>query len=186
MTALDNPDQRRIALLEAAREHCARQYDDFFRTFASLDSKAQSVATLAGVQLAALLVFLREGNLAVLRAGFGDVAAIVLAVTLVVLLLVIAAAVAAMKVTSLPTPYQAAEEAEAVASLIALQGDELSDQVVVNHLSEHNEAWTSALVGIELATRRKARIVEACQWTLLVGLVGSASVLYLLVLAAWP
>ena len=186
MVTQGNPDSRRIDLLGAARENCARQYDDFYRTFASLDSKAQAVATLAGVQLAALVIFLREGNLVLLQSRFGDTAAVVLLVTLVVLLVAIAGAVAAMKVTSVPMPYQAAAEVDAVASLVLLQGEEFSDQVVINHLSEHNDAWKAILEGIENATSQKARSVAACQWTLLLGLAGTVAVIYLLLLSAWP
>jgi len=182
---LDAVAGRKISLLTAARENCAHQYEDASRTFNSLDSKAQWCATLAGVQLAALVVFLREENARALYSVFGNGGVALLGVALVLLLAVIAASVVAMKVTAVPVPYQAAEEVEAVASLLELEDAELTDQVLVNHLAEHNAAWKEAVDGISSAIESKAQSVSACQWLLLVALASSSGVVYLLLLSAW-
>jgi hypothetical protein len=183
----DNSDYWTLlhGLLSAARDNCAKEYDDLFRTFASLDAKAQNTAAIAGVQLAAILAFLQKDNLRILVESYGPGTYPLLIATLITLVVVIGACMLAMKVTDLPEPYSGVREVEALASLRRLPSEEFDAETTVNHLVDHLEMWKGVIKGMSDATYTKATSVKACQWTMVLGLAGASMVFLLLVLALW-
>lgn len=172
-------------LFAAARENCAKHYDDLFRTFMSLDSKAQSTATIAGVQLAAIVAFLQKGQIETLLRSYGAVAGAFLMTAVVLLVVVIGACVVAMWVTNVPAPYGADREAEALRSLRQLSPSEFSGETAVNHLAEHLEHWQKLVQEMSEATARKAKRVAACQGVMVLGLAAASTVFLLLLVASW-
>jgi hypothetical protein len=170
-------------LLELARDNCAKQFDDHSRTFTSLDSKAQAVATFAGAQLGVLLALLPKDALRLLLVAFGWKIWILILGTVTVLLVDIAAALVAMRVRKTPLPFLAEPEVEAMNDIVALPLSELSEEVAVNHLSEHLGAWSCCLRDMATVIQNKAQDVFVCQCGLLFGLVGTTATLVLALLA---
>jgi hypothetical protein len=174
-----------LKLLSDARENAAKHYDDLFRTFVSLDTKAQSTAAAAGVQLAALVAFLQRDNLRWILELFGAGALYLVIETLVVLTVVIGGCIFAMRVRSVPAPFCAPEEIGGVRDLYALPGEEYTADHVLTHLDQHLEQWHDVVTGMQGVTLEKAESVAACQWAMLLGLCGTVLVFVLLVLSLW-
>ena len=173
---------QKCALLDAARDNAGKHYDDLFRTFIALDTKAQNTATIAGVQLGAILAFFHKGALEVLVALYGATVLAVAVFIPLLLLLVVGACVWAMKVADAPEPFDARNEIVALRSLVALPDSEFTPLTRLNHLSEHLEFWRNCVDEMTGVTSRKAESVQACQYVMLLGLHGTISLFILFIL----
>ena len=174
---------RKCSLLEAARDNAAKQYDDLFRTFVALDSKAQSTATIAGVQVAAVLAFLGKSSVDKLTTQYGSGIFVLAIGTPLLLVAVVGACVWAMKVAVVPEPFGSPQEIEALKSLVALPEGEFTAETQLTHLSEHLDHWRECVEKMAAATGEKGSHVRACQYLMLAGLAASVSLFILLILA---
>ena len=175
----------RYRLLADARSNCAKQYEDLYATFVSLDKKAQTTAAIAGLQLAGILGVLQKGSLDALRAAFGIWAMYLTVGTVLLLAVVIGACVIAMKVREVPVPFRGEEDAQAILDLLELPPEEFGAETVQTHLGEYLKAWTKAIRGMASAADDKAKSVFLCQVLMLVGLFGTALSFFLLIVTVW-
>jgi hypothetical protein len=182
---LETPEslEIKLKLLSAARDNCARHYDDHFRTFASLDGKAQATATFAGAQLGLLLALLQKADLPFLVAAFGGWVLVLVVGTLGLLLVVVAASILAMRVRKVPVPFMADSEVEALKDLVNLDPWEADQQMMVNHYNDHLSAWLGVLSEMKEIVNKKATSVFACQWAMVAGLVLATVLLALALLS---
>jgi hypothetical protein len=115
--------EKQVALVESACDCAAKHYDDYYKSFAALDGKAQYTATISGFVLASIAGFINAGRLHPLLSTGGRAYgyALVIAPPTLALLSVVLSLVAT-KVQDVAIPFDSLEqirEAEHLAKLNA-------------------------------------------------------------------
>jgi hypothetical protein len=158
-----------------ACDNAAKQYDDFYKSFAALDGKSQSAATVSGLVLAAVAAFVKDGRIPVLMSCSRWWVLLILAPPVSALISVIYALVGA-KVTEVVVPFDSPEQIREAKDLAQLDCNEFSQSHVLNYYNARLEHWIGALESIATAVSRKATWVLRSQIAML------ASLAFLLVL----
>jgi hypothetical protein len=106
-------DQRIEVLISIAQTACdsaAKHYDDYYKSFAALDGKAQSTATVSGVVLATVVAFMNAGRLSPLLSTKGSCGYILVLSPAIGALLAVVISFAASKVMDITVPFAAADQ----------------------------------------------------------------------------
>ena len=152
-------DGIRRELLERVLQSCVQEYADKQNTFAQIDTKAQTTASVAGVLIAAALAFVQADSVErILTAGgikvvllFGSVMVLLLGSTLFCLL--------AMKISRVAAPLESQELGRMVNDILGLDPSEVTDQIVDNFARDQASAWQKTLRSLRKTNRDKANRV---------------------------
>jgi hypothetical protein len=155
-------DQRLDALISIAQNACdnaAKHYDDYYKSFAALDGKAQSTATVSGVVLAAVVAFMNAGRLSPLLSTKGDCGYVLVLSPAIGALLAVVVSFAASKVMDITVPFAAADQIKEAEDLARLPPNELSREHILGYQHARLSHWKDALSDIDSGVRKKARLV---------------------------
>lgn len=149
-----NPDelkkctQEKVAVLINACDVAAKHYDDYYKGFVALDAKAQGVATISGLVLAAIAAFLKDGRIPVLaKSGWGWIF-LILAAPLASLMAVIISLWGA-RVTEVVEPFDAPGRISEAQDLAKLDCAQFGQDHVMNYYSAQLMRWRECLEGLE-------------------------------------
>jgi hypothetical protein len=155
------------SIAESACDSAARQYDDYYKSFAALDGKAQSTATLGSAVLAAVVAVMNGGRLSGFLSNDHPCRYLLVTAPAVGALLTVIVGFYATRVTEITVPFAADEQIEEVEDLVRLPADELSKGHVLNYHRARLTHWKEALSGMSSAVSTKAKWV-LCGHVLLV------------------
>ncbi|MGA7242188.1 MAG: hypothetical protein WBX19_03345 [Terracidiphilus sp.] len=173
------PDKTSLAI--SACENAAKQYEDYFRTFTSIDSKGQATATISALVLAAAAAFLKDEHVATLiRAGLWTLLVVVMPPVLSLISLIVA--LIGSKVTEAVIPFDSPEQIREARDLTELSNDEFTDEHVLKYYLGRLEHWIGAINSIDGVVRKKANWVLAAQLIMILALL-SLLLLYFVILA---
>ncbi len=154
-------DLPRLAL-EAYRE----EYRDLSETWRNLDTKAQGLAAIAGIFLAALFTWGRE-----LPASFGQWQRLLIVASIVLLVAAIIAAVLALQVRMVAAPPLGDEVAEMVGDILRDQKAEEAQERIAAFYNDQITAWKDTNKNMAEESQSKASRVVVGQATLLLAAV---------------
>lgn len=156
-------------LLEVVLVACEREYKDLLDTWRMLESKAQALASVAGIFIAATFAFARE-----LQASAPPSFRVALMLAVALLLVATAAGVAVLFVRSVQTPLGGAELRTMVDEVAPLMrgGDAL--ERYCNLLRDQARVWCQAIESLKHANARKSRFLRIGQ-SMLLGAAGLVS-----------
>jgi hypothetical protein len=155
-------DQRTEALISIAQAACdsaAKHYDDYYRSFAALDGKAQSTATVSGVVLAAVVAFMNAGRLTPLLSTWGGCGYFLVLSPAIGALLAVVMSFLASRVMDITVPFAAADQIKEAEDLARLPPNELSREHLLGYQHARLSHWKEALSDIDSGVRKKARLV---------------------------
>ena len=151
----------RTDFLTFAFERAEYEQDELSDRWKTLDAKAQSTATIAGVIMAAALVLVRNTNF-----DIPFLAQSLLIILLLALAATIASAVWSMQVMTVSLPTTAEDAARMVREAIARPTEELEDRYA-GLLVDHIDKWILALAEVHEAVHVKAGRLKVAQFCLL-------------------
>ncbi|RZU40348.1 hypothetical protein [Edaphobacter modestus] len=152
-----------------ACDSAAKQYEDYYKGFAALDTKSQSTATISGLVLAAVAAFVKDGRIPVLVSARHWWILLIVAPPVTALFSVIFALTGA-KVTEVVVPFDAAEQIREAKDLAELDCEEFSLAHVLNYYNSRLDHWNNALASIESCVIDKAKWVLNAQITMIASL----------------
>lgn len=177
------PEERRIEILitasAAACDNAAKQYDDYSKTFAALDSKAQAVVTMGGIILAAIVTLTNSGKLGGLAAAASWPVTALGVLNICMALICIGLGFYASRVMPVSVPFAAADQIKEVDDLIHLPAAEVSKEKLLGYHAARMKHWKASLTNISEAVERKARYVKWAQWFIVATLAEGMFVLLL-------
>jgi hypothetical protein len=138
--------QEKSAVLINACDLAAKHYDDYYKAFVALDGKAQGVATISGLVLAAIAAFLKDGRVPILAQRGYLWMFLILAAPVTALLAVIISLWGA-KVTEIVEPFDAPNRISEAEELAKLDCDQFTQGHVVNYYLMQLERWRECLGG---------------------------------------
>jgi hypothetical protein len=159
-----------ISIAQTACDSAAKHYDDYYKSFAALDGKAQSTATVSGVVLAAVVAFMNAGQLRPLLLGRGSCGYFLVLSPAIGALLAVLVSFAASKVMDITVPFAAADQIKEAEDLAGLSQDELSREHLLSFHRARLNHWKDALADIDSGVRKKAVLVLWAQILLVVTL----------------
>jgi hypothetical protein len=147
------------AVLVEACESASRQYDDYYRSFAGLDGKAQSTATASGIVLASVVASFNAGRMSSMLTSLGTFGYfIVLAPPISALISVILSLLAA-RATEVEIPFNAIDRMTEAENLAGLPLAEFTDLHVTNYYRERMKQWESSINDIAKKVEKKGKWV---------------------------
>lgn len=156
------------AVLQVSKDACAsaeRQYEDYYKTFTALDTKAQTAGTVGGVVMAAVVAFINAPRLSPTIPK-----ALILATTALALLTVILSLCVSW-VRSTAVPYAAEEQIAEAEDLASLAGEQITADHVLRYYRGRLEYLSAALSDIDSGVRAKGGLLLAAQLSLAATLV---------------
>lgn len=156
-------------LLESVLAACEREHKDLLDTWKLLESKAQALASVAGIFIAATFAFARE-----LQASAPPSFRVALVLAVALLLLATGAGVAVLFVRSVQTPLGGAELGCMVDDVAPLMRDGDALTRYCNLLRDQARVWYQAIESLKQANARKSRFLRVGQ-SLLLGAAGLVS-----------
>jgi hypothetical protein len=172
--------QGKVALAKDACDSAAKHYDDYYRSFASLDGKAQATATISGLVLAAMAAFVKDGRVSALVHSGHWWILMPLAPPVFSLASVIMSLVGA-KVTEIVVPFDSPEQIREAKNLAKLPCTEFSQEHVLDYYRARLEHWIQAVESIAKAVESKASWILRGQIAMIAALVALLA-LYIVVL----
>ncbi len=170
----------KVSVAASACDNASKQYDDYYKSFSGLDSKAQATATVSGLALAAIAAFLQGGHVAsILHAGCWHSLAVWVPPSLALVSVILS--LVGSRVTDVVTPFNSSERIREAKDLAELHCSEFSQQHVLDYYRSQLEDWILALDSIDAAVESKARWVLSGQVAMIFSLIGLL-VLYILIL----
>lgn len=160
--AAPTPDK----LLEGVLKAYENEYKDLNDTWRMLESKAQALASVAGIFIAATFAFARD-----LQAAAPTSFRLALILAVLLLLLATVAGVAVLFVSSVQTPVGGAELARMVDDVSPLMRDGEALERYCNLLRDQARVWSQAIASLKVANARKSRFLRLGQ-SLLLGAAG--------------
>lgn len=145
--------------LDQVLQVAAREYADLSQTFATLDGKAQSTVTAAGIFLAAITAFLDQARLQQYLQIGRCFALFFLGGAAVLLIGSIVACLLGIRIRRVPTPLSSEELARMVDDILALSSSELGEATHENFLRDQIASWKETLDGMSGVNDGKARAV---------------------------
>jgi len=174
----DEPEKcarEKVPVLINACDVAAKTYDDHYKGFVALDGKAQGIATVSGLVLAAIAAFLKDGRVpALAKSGWWWII-LIMAAPLAALMAAVISLLGA-QVSSFIEPFDAPgriTEAEDLARLDCAQFDQ---ERVLSYYLAQLERWreclegTEKMVGIKKSVERKAAYVLCGQRLMILAL----------------
>lgn len=162
-------ERDKIALLMNACETAAKQYEDYANAFANLDTKASAVATIAGIVLAAVVAFLKDGQAPAIAQGNCFYMILIVASPVLALAAIVASMFGA-KVTEVVEPFDAPERMREAKNLAELGCEEFSRQHIIDYYRAQIDYWSKAIEDIRKVVATKATRVLFGQGTLIAAL----------------
>lgn len=153
--SLDKCMRDKVAVALNACDNAAKHYDDYYKSFASIDGKAQTTAAISGLVLAALAAFVKDGRVPPLVNSGHSWIFIILAAPVAALVSVITCLFGA-RVTEVVIPFDSQEQIREAKNLAELGCDEFSQQHILDYYHARLEHWITALESIESVVKRKA------------------------------
>jgi hypothetical protein len=145
----------KVAVALNACDNAAKHYDDYCKTFTSLDGKAQATAAVSGLALAAIATFAKDGRTSVLVTSAHGWIVIVLGAPITALASVIICLFGA-RVTEVVVPFDSSEQIREAKNLADLDCGEFSQEHVLDYYRARLEHWITALESIDSVVKRKA------------------------------
>ena len=132
--ALDKCLRDKVAVAISAADSSAKHYEDYYKSFLGIDTKAQSNATISGLVLAATAAFIKDGRVTALAQSGRWWIVLVLLPPAFALLAVIVSLVGA-RITSIIFPFDAKEQIREAKHLADLDCNEFSQMHIRNYYS---------------------------------------------------
>ena len=148
-----------ISVAETACDNAAKHYDDYYKTFAALDGKAQAAATVSGILLASVVAFVNAGRLSTLLSSVGTWGYLLVLSPAVGALVTVIVSFVAAKVMKVAVPFSAPDQLKEVGDLADLPPEELSKDYLLDYYRDRLTHWKAALADIAAGVERKARLV---------------------------
>lgn len=155
---VDACERDKIALLVDARDAAAKQYEDYANAFVNLDAKASAAATIAGIVLAAVVAFLKDGQAPAVAQG-NCIYMIMIVASPVLALAAIVASMVGAKVTEVVEPFDAPERMREAKNLAEIGSDEFSRQHIIDYYRAQLDYWSKSIEDIRGVTATKAKRV---------------------------
>ena len=159
-----------ISVAKSASDNAAKQYDDYYKSFAALDGKAQNTCTIGGIVLASVIAFFTKGHTTSLPCEWCLLDYILLLLPPTAALTAAMLSLEAFWVRDVVIPFSAIEEIEEVDLLIQLPDAQFSQQHVIAYYHNRLKHWTDAIESINQVVEKKARFVIRGQIALAVSL----------------
>jgi hypothetical protein len=153
----------KISLAQNACDCAAKQYDDYYKSFAAFDVKAQATAAISGLVLASFVAFVNAGRFQPLLNGgrmFGYLFVIsppTLALCAVIVSLI------ASRVREVTIPFDSIEQIREAEALAELACEQFSQIHVLDYYRARLDHWRGAVDAIATEADAKARWVERAQ-----------------------
>jgi hypothetical protein len=177
----DNTNQKQDILLRIVSSACdnaSKHYEDSYKSFAAMDSKAQSGATIAGLCLAAVVGFLRPESVNALVEHCGCWAVLLVVLPGAFALASVVLAIRTLRVRKIIAPYGAPGQLREFKLLRELPSDQLSIAHALNFFETRLEEWEAVVSDIDSKVEAKSELVK---WTHLLLIISLA----LLTLLLW-
>jgi len=172
----------REELLKLMVTHAADSYKETVRVAALIEDKAQKVAAVAGVFLAAGLGFLKAENLKADSPFGGFLTLVLLMVTILTLMVTVVVCLSVLWVREQAAPIRMPLLRQMVDQIVAMPDDDITNELQDTARSQIALWWTDILVRQEAVNLKKARGVRTAQMLLTSAIVAIALTI-LLVLA---
>jgi hypothetical protein len=138
--------EQKIAVLLDACSTAAKHYDDYYKGFVSLDGKAQGVATVSGLVLAAVAAFFKDGRLSAIAQTAWWWRVSILAIPLLALGAVIISLQGAL-VHEMVEPFDAPGSILDAEGLVELSRDQFHSDAVIAYYRSQLMRWRRCLDG---------------------------------------
>jgi hypothetical protein len=176
----DSVDQK-ISIMVSACDSAAKHYDDYARTFAGLDTKAQGVTTVSGIVIAAVVSFFKDGGVVGLVKANHWWLVLILSVPITALIAIFIS-LWGSRVTEFVMPFDAPTAIADAETVLQTDAQEFSRNEIVTYYQGRLDHWKEAFESIASVTEQKAIMVARGQGVMFVSLV-LLSVLFVVVLA---
>lgn len=148
-------------IAEQVSDGAAKQYDDFSKTFVTLDAKAQAAGTSGGVLLGVIVALANAGTLgSLLDLSNWCLALLVLPVGPALYAMV--KALEASWIANLNIPFDFVRQAKEFSNLDTLKGELTQDDIIDFHRMRHKQ-WEISLKGISAKLDEKGPLVRRAQ-----------------------
>lgn len=135
-----------ISLLQNACDVASKQYDDYYKSFAALDAKAQGTATVSGLVLAAMAAFLKDGRIPVIaKSGVRGFILILLPPTFALLAVVVS--LWAARIMDIVEPFGSTQRTRDAINLSKQDPDLMSNEQVFIYYREQLKDWEKTFDG---------------------------------------
>jgi hypothetical protein len=169
----DPDDQKEVleqclAVLQNACDVANNQYDDYYKSFAGLDAKAQATATLSGLVLAAIAAFLKDGRIPVL-AKDGLLGWIAVLLPPILALFAVLVSLLASRIKDIATPFDSAQRIKDAIEISMQEPASMAREQIFIYYRKQLEYWQETFSGNEdgegivQAVERKGRLVKRGQ-----------------------
>jgi hypothetical protein len=155
-------ERDKIALLIDARDAAAKQYEDYSNAFVNLDNKASAVATIAGIVLAAVVAFLKDGQAPAVAQGNCFYMIMIVASPVLALAAIVFSMIGA-KVTEVVEPFDAPERMREAKNLAEIDCDEFSRQHIIDYYRAQVDYWSKAIEDIRKVVATKANVCSVAK-----------------------
>jgi hypothetical protein len=146
----------RKELLDKVFQSCLQEYADKQNTFAQIDTKAQTTASVAGVLIAAALAFVQADSVDRMVSAGGLKVVILFASAIVLLLLSTLFCLLAMRIRRLTAPLESKEIGRMIEEIFRLDASEFTDETVENFVRDQVNAWQKTLRSLGKTNADKA------------------------------
>jgi len=171
LNVMADPVEMQIAVAKEASDNCAKQYDDYYKSFMGLDNKAQSAATVSGVVLAAFVAIVNSGHTKALLSSGCICSYLLLLAPAIGALVTVIVGLAASRVIEVTIPFAAIDQIGEAEALARIPIEEMSSSYVLSYHLERLTHWRIALADIDRSVLMKSRWVYAAQALLVLTLV---------------
>jgi hypothetical protein len=162
--------EKQIALAKEASDSAAKQYDDYYRSFAGVDGKAQYTATISSFVLASFVALMNAKRFELLLSSHCVGNYLLVILPPVCALLSVILSLVATKVRDVAIPYGAADQIKDAENLADLQCDEFTAEHVLDYYRARLRHWKIALDDIAGAVERKSAWVLRSQILMVIAL----------------
>jgi hypothetical protein len=155
-----SPDARgtmRPRLLEQVLQSCLQEYADKQNTFAQIDTKAQTTASVAGVLIAAALAFVQADSVARLVGAGGLKVVALFALAIILLLASTLFCLLAMRIRRVTAPLESKELGKMVDDILGSESAKVTAETFDNFVRDQITAWQKCLRSLRKANTDKAR-----------------------------
>ncbi len=158
------------ALLADSCDSAAKQYDDYYKSFVGLDSKAQSIATVASIVLASVVAFVNAGQVKTILKCLGGWGYLIILIPPILALGSVILSIVALWVAEVAIPFHALDQMKESADLSRLSSSEFSYEHIQSYYLTRHKQWEESLNDIEKKVSRKGCAVFWGQFFMIVTL----------------
>ncbi|UWZ82966.1 hypothetical protein [Occallatibacter riparius] len=162
-------ERGKAELLTDACEGAAKHYEDYANAFVNIDTKAAAITTVGGIVLAAVVAFLKDGQVPEAARGNCLYVTLIIASPVLALIAIIFSLFGA-RVTEVVEPFDAPERIREARNLADLDCNEFSQQHIIDYYRAQSDHWSNAIRDIREVVRLKANRVLWAQYFLIAAL----------------